>query len=87
MFFVARLKSNAVFTLVENRPFIKGTGVTSDDIIQVRCKNFNLNLRSIGYCDPKTGKNFVFLSNNFKLSPKTIANIYKDRWKIELFFK
>ena len=35
----------------------------------------------------KTGKHYVFLTNHFKLSPKTIADIYKDRWQIELFFK
>lgn len=35
----------------------------------------------------QTGKHYVFLTNHFKLSPKTIADIYKDRWQIELFFK
>ena len=46
-----------------------------------------LRLRRVGYRDRETGKHYVFLTNHFKLSPKTIADIYKDRWQIELFFK
>jgi len=44
-------------------------------------------LRRIGYRDKETGKHYVFLTNNFKLSAKTIADIYKARWQVELFFK
>ena len=44
-------------------------------------------LRRVGYRDEATGKHYVFLTNNFKLSALTIARIYKSRWDIELFFK
>ncbi len=44
-------------------------------------------LRRIGYRDPETGKHYVFVTNNFLLAAKTIADIYKSRWQIELFFK
>ena len=44
-------------------------------------------MRRIGYRDPQTGKHYVFLTNNFKLAAKTIADIYKSRWRVELFFK
>ncbi len=44
-------------------------------------------LRRIGYKDAETGKHYIFLTNNFKLSAKTIADIYKARWQVELFFK
>jgi putative transposase len=44
-------------------------------------------MRRIGYRDVETGKHYVFLTNNFKLSAHTIAKIYKARWQIELFFK
>jgi len=44
-------------------------------------------LRRVGYRDSATGKFYEFLTNNFYLSAATIAAIYKDRWKVELFFK
>ena len=44
-------------------------------------------LRRIGYRDPVTGKHYTFLTNNFILAAKTIAEIYKARWDVELFFK
>ena len=44
-------------------------------------------LRRIGYRDHVTGKHYVFLTNNFDLPAKTVADIYKSRWQVELFFK
>ena len=44
-------------------------------------------MRRIGYRDAKTGKRYVFLTNNFVLPALTIAQLYKARWQIELFFK
>ena len=42
---------------------------------------------SIGYRDPETGKHYVFITNQFGWSAQTIADIYKQRWQVELFFK
>ena len=50
-------------------------------------KECPIQLRRIGYLDKETGKHYIFLTNNFKLSAKTIADIYKARWQVELFFK
>jgi hypothetical protein len=44
-------------------------------------------LRRIRTRDPETGKTLIFLSNNFALAPRTIADLYRCRWQIELFFK
>jgi putative transposase len=41
----------------------------------------------VGYRDPETGKHYVFLTSHFTLSAKTIAEIYKERWQIEIFFR
>jgi hypothetical protein len=87
VFFVTRLKRNAVYKLLERLPVNRTTGVSSDHIIEATSKGKTLRLRRIGYRDPKTGKRYEFLTNHFRLAPKTIADIYKDRWQIEIFFR
>ena len=91
IFFVTRLKSNAQTRTVERRPVLTNKGLTSDHTIEFTgvqtAKKCPVQLRRIGYRDPETGKHYVFLTNNFKLAAKTIADIYKARWQVELFFK
>jgi hypothetical protein len=91
IFFVTRQKSNAKYRVVERGEVIKYKGLTSDQTIEFtgvqtskKCPN---RLRRIGYRDEETGKHYVFLTNNFKLCARTIADIYKARWQVELFFK
>jgi hypothetical protein len=91
IFFVTRLKSNAKIRVVRRRLVLSDKGLTSDQTIEftgVQTANkCPIPLRRIGYRDPETGKHYVFLTNNFKLAAKTIADIYKARWQVELFFK
>ncbi len=91
IFFVSRLKSNARSTVIESRTVLKKRGITRDETIRftgVKAKKeCPISLRRIGFKDPETGKYYIFVTNHFDLSAKTIADIYKQRWQIELFFK
>lgn len=91
IFFVTRLKSNARTRVIERRPVLREKGLICDQTIRLThrktAKKCPVPLRRISYRDPETGKRYVFLTNNFKLAAKTIADIYKARWQVELFFK
>ena len=91
IFFVTRLKSNAKYRVIERYDTLKSKGITSDQIIEftgaVTSKKCPVRLRRIGYRDEETDKHYVFLTNNMALAAKTIADLYKARWQVELFFK
>ena len=55
--------------------------------IEMISRGKTLRLRRIGYRDAETGKRYEFLTNHFRLSARTIADIYKQRWRIEMFFR
>ena len=89
-FFVIRAKSNLSFKRRYSHPVDKSTGVRCDQTIMLAsvksAKEYPDKMRRIKYVDPQTGKSYVFLTNNFELAPKVIADLYKSRWQIELFF-
>jgi hypothetical protein len=90
-FFVTRAKKNLQFRRLEGRKVDKGLGLICDQtIVLAQEKSFEgypARLRRISYRDPATAKKFVFLTNNFQLDAIVIAQLYKERWKVELFFK
>ncbi|HEV2222715.1 MAG TPA: IS4 family transposase [Candidatus Acidoferrales bacterium] len=90
-FFVTRSKSGLQFNRLESRPVDFSTGVRSDQIVWLRnlssIEHYPDKLRRIHYVDPESSKSLVFLTNNLELPARTIALLYKSRWKVELFFK
>ena len=89
VFVVTRLKRRTRYSVRERRPIRSDQGVTSDQIIQLTNshKKYPHPLRRVGFRDSATGQHYFFLTNHFSLAAKTIADIYKARWEIELFFK
>lgn len=91
IFFVTRQRRNARYVVLERRKADSAQGVTSDQVIELTGERFKdgatPRLRRIGYRDADTGRHYVFLTNHFNLAAKTIAEVYKARWQVELFFK
>jgi len=91
IFFVTRLRSNAVYEIHADYPVKPNSGVLADQDIQPNSahalKRGAPAMRRVVYHCSETDKTYEFLTNNFDLSAKTIAGIYKDRWQVELFFK
>ena len=90
-FFVVRTKSNVLLQRRYSHAVDKSTGVRSDQTVilssfESACAYPDA-LRRVSYFDAETNKRLKFLTNNFTLPPLTIAQIYKQRWQVELFFK
>jgi hypothetical protein len=90
-FFVVRTKSNVLLQRRYSHPVDKSTGVRSDQtVILTSFESASVYpdaLRRVSYFDAVTNKRLKFLTNNFALPALTIAQIYKCRWQVELFFK
>ena len=90
-FFVTRTKKNVLHQRRYSHPVDRSTGVTSDQTVILAsfesASSYPDPLRRVSYRDPATGKRLKFLTNNFTLPALTIAQIYKQRWQVELFFK
>lgn len=91
VFFVTRMKTNAVYEVCERRECLPNSPVIQDDDIRLtgegaeeKCPHY---LRRVVWYDMERNEFFEFLTNHMRLAASTIAAIYKDRWQIEIFFK
>ena len=91
IFWVTRIRGNAKYKVLERKELTNNSAITSDQVIKYSSKQRDGDklhpIRRIGYRDPDTGQRYVFITNHFDWSTQTIANIYKQRWQVELFFK
>jgi hypothetical protein len=90
-FFVTRTKSNMNAHRVYSAPTDRTSGIICDQSIALdghyTSNNYPEHLRRIRFRDAESGKRLVFLTNHFALPALTIAALYKNRWRVELFFK
>jgi len=90
-FFVTRARKNFRFRRLASHVVDKTTGVLCDQTISLQyfysVKGYPGRLRRVRFRDPVTHKKLVFLTNNFVLPARTIADLYRKRWQVELFFK
>ena len=90
-FFVVRAKHNLKFKCVLSNKINKSLGLRCDQKIKLQTKKskkeYPQNLRRVKYFDTETKQTLVFLTNNFEIDAIIIAELYKQRWQVELFFK
>ena len=90
-FFVTRAKSNMIYETIAHMPVDQETGVIKDETIKLiglkTSKDYPEYIRMVTYEDFATNTVYNFLTNDFELSSLTIAELYRERWKVELFFK
>lgn len=90
-FFVTRAKTNTKLKRIYSQPVDKSTGIKCDQIVVLTGfyskKAYPEKLRRIKFYDSENNRHLVFLTNQFALPPEMIANLYRSRWQVELFFK
>lgn len=90
-FFVTRAKSNTQFQRRYSSPVDKSTGLRSDQTVILTgvtsATDYPAPLRRVHYVDAEYHHDLIFLTNHFALPPVTIAQLYRARWRVELFFR
>jgi len=90
-FFIIRAKSNLACRRVYSHPVDKATGLRCDQAVTLtgyyKTKDYPQHLRRIKFYDAEHNQDLVFLTNNFDLPALTVAQLYRCRWQVELFFK
>jgi len=90
-YFVVRAKKNLKFKRLYSNKVDKSIGLRCDQVVKLsgyyQKKDYPETIRRVKFFDAENEKSFVFLTNNFEIPAFTVALLYKNRWKIELFFK
>jgi len=90
-FFVIRAKKSIAWERMYSKKIDNLTGIRCDQVIRLKNfyakKHYPEKLRRVKYYDAETNRRYVYLTNNFDIDAKKVADLYKHRWQIELFFK
>ena len=91
IYFVTRMKSNAIYDIVQKNDIPENRNILKDEIIQLNgqgaSEKCEYDLRRIEVWDQENKKVLVLLTNHLRFGSTTVAMIYKERWQIEIFFK
>ena len=90
-FFVTRAKENMAYVVTDTQKIVGKDGIKKDDLIQLKWhhgkRKYPIVFRRIEYVDPVTKLELNFLTNHLTIEAITVAQLYKERWRVELFFK
>ncbi len=91
LFWVTRARKGMRYEVVQTREVADDGNVISDQVVRLTNKKAREagvpDIRRVEYRDPESGKLYVFITNHKGWCPQTVADIYKSRWEVELFFK
>jgi hypothetical protein len=86
-YFVTRTKDTMDYKITGQHTATLKKGILTDEVINLNNDKYTRPLRLIRYYDDESGELLEFVTNNFRLAPYTVTQIYKSRWQIEIFFK
>lgn len=87
IYFVTRMKKGCQFKVREWEKTNRTQGIIADQMVRLKNEGYEGKIRKVSYRDPETGHKYIYFTNRFDLAAKTICNLYKARWQVELFFK
>lgn len=87
IYFVTRMKKGCKFKVRDWKRTNRTHGIIADQIVRLKNCGYEGKIRKVSYRDPEDGQKYIYFTNRFDLAEKTICNLYKARWQVELFFK
>ena len=89
VFFVTRLRCHARIEILKERPIVPNGTIVRDQDVRIGSQRYRMQqtLRLIESLDPETGQSIILITNHFRLAARTLAEVYEQRWQIEVFFR
>jgi hypothetical protein len=89
VFFVTRLRCHAHIDILNQRPIVPNGTIVRDQDVRIGSQRYRMHqtLRLIESLDPETGQSILLITNHFRLAARTLAEVYEQRWQIEVFFR